>query len=169
MILSIIICTHNRGDLLKLALNSLQKQTKTGYELIVVDNNSTDHTRDLVLNFKIKNVKINAYQVGLVFENRKLIKVLEEGAFWIFGNKEVKIYEKNQSFVPPIELNILLENQELASLLEVVEVADNEIALYIVNGIFKEPLSIVATETEYSKAFSLASILILPSEMVLFA
>ena len=56
----------------------------------------------------IKNVKINAYQVGLVFENRKLIKVLEEGAFWIFGNKEVKIYEKNQSFVPPIELNILL-------------------------------------------------------------
>lgn len=88
----------------------------------------------------IKNVKINAYQVGLVFENRKLIKVLEEGAFWIFGDKEVKIYEKNQSFVAPIELNILLENQELASLLEVVEVADNEIALYIVNGIFKEVL-----------------------------
>ncbi|MFC6096355.1 slipin family protein [Flavobacterium qiangtangense] len=88
----------------------------------------------------IKNVKINAYQVGLVFENRKLVRVLEEGNFWIFGNKEVKIYEKNQSFVAPIELNILLQNQELASLLEVVEVADNEIALYIVNGIFKDVL-----------------------------
>lgn len=88
----------------------------------------------------IKNVKINAYQVGLVFENRKLVRVLEEGTFLIFGNKEVKIYEKNQSFVAPIELNILLQNQELASLLEVVEVADNEIALYIVNGIFKDVL-----------------------------
>ena len=88
----------------------------------------------------IKNVKINAYQVGLVFENRKLVRVLEEGTFWIFGNKEVKIYEKNQSFVAPIELNILLQNEELASLLEVVEVADNEIALYIVNGIFKDVL-----------------------------
>jgi len=88
----------------------------------------------------IKNVKINAYQVGLVFENRKLIRVLEEGTFWIFGNKEVKIYEKNQSFVAPIELNILLQNQELASLLEIVEVADNEIALYILNGIFKDVL-----------------------------
>lgn len=88
----------------------------------------------------IKNVKINAYQVGLVFENRKLIEVLEEGNFWIFGNKDVKIYEKNQSFVAPIELNILLRNEELASLLEVVEVADNEIVLYIVNGIFKDVL-----------------------------
>lgn len=88
----------------------------------------------------IKNVKINAYQVGLVFENRKLVRVLEEGNFWIFGDKEVKIYEKNQSFVAPIELNILLQNEELASLLEVVEVADNEIALYIVNGIFKDVL-----------------------------
>lgn len=88
----------------------------------------------------IKNVKINAYQVGLVFENRKLIKVLEEGNFWIFGDKEVKIYEKNQSFVAPIELNILLQNEELALLLEVVEVADHEIALYTVNGIFKEVL-----------------------------
>lgn len=88
----------------------------------------------------IKNVKINAYQVGLVFENRKLVRVLEEGIFWIFGNKEVKIYEKNQSFVAPVELNILLQNQELASLLEIVEVADNEIALYIVNGIFKDVL-----------------------------
>lgn len=88
----------------------------------------------------IKNVKINAYQVGLVFENRKLVRVLEEGTFWIFGNREVKIYEKNQSFVAPVELNILLQNQELASLLEVVEVADNEIALYIVNGIFKDVL-----------------------------
>lgn len=88
----------------------------------------------------IKKVKINAYQVGLVFENRKLVRVLEEGAFWIFGDKDVKIYEKNQSFLAPVELNILLENKDLASLLEVVEIADNEIVLYFVNGIFKEVL-----------------------------
>ena len=55
----------------------------------------------------IKNVKINAYQVGLVFENRKLVRVLEEGTFWIFGDKGVKIYEKNQSFVAPIEFSPL--------------------------------------------------------------
>ncbi len=87
-----------------------------------------------------KRVKINAYQVGLVFENKKLVNVLQEGTFWLWGDKEVMVYEMKQSFVAPIELNILLQNEVLASLLEVVEVADNEIALYFVNGIFKEVL-----------------------------
>lgn len=89
----------------------------------------------------IKKLRINAYQVGLVFENKKLIKILEEGVFWIFGNKEVMVFEKKQTFVAPIELNILLQNEALASLLEIIEVADNEIALYFVNDIFKEVLT----------------------------
>lgn len=89
----------------------------------------------------IRKVHINAYQVGLVFENKKLVNVLEEGNFWLFGSKEVMVFEKKQSFVAPIELNILLQNEILASLLEIVEVADNEIALYFVNGIFKEVLT----------------------------
>ncbi|MEQ3690625.1 MAG: slipin family protein, partial [Flavobacterium sp.] len=89
----------------------------------------------------IKRITIQAYQVGLVFENRKLVKVLEEGNFWIFGNKEVLKYEMKQSFMAPIELNILLQNETLASMLEVIEIADNEIALYFINGIFKEVLT----------------------------
>ncbi len=89
----------------------------------------------------IKRIKIRAYQVGLVFENRKLVQVLQEGTFWIFGNKEVMIYEMNQSFFAPFELTILMQNEQLASLLEVVEVADNEIVLYTINGIFKEVLA----------------------------
>ncbi len=89
----------------------------------------------------IKRIKVNAYQVGLVFKNRKLMKVVQEGTYWIFGNNEVLIYEMKQSFVAPVELTILLQNEQLASMLEVVEVADNEIALYFVNGIFKEVLA----------------------------
>ena len=89
----------------------------------------------------IKRIKINAYQVGLVFENRKLVTILEEGTFWVFGNKEVLVYEMKQSFVAPIELTILLRNEKLNSMLEIIEVADNEIAFYFVNGIFKEILT----------------------------
>ncbi|NJM79539.1 MAG: slipin family protein [Flavobacterium sp.] len=89
----------------------------------------------------IKRITINAYQVGLVFKNRKLETVLNEGKYWLFGNKEVQIFEKKQSFVAPIELNILLENETLANMLEVVEVLDNQIALYNVNGLFKEVLT----------------------------
>lgn len=89
----------------------------------------------------IKRIKIEAYQVGLVFENRKLINVLEEGLHWIFGNKNVMIYDMNASFQAPFELNILLQNEMLAAILEVVEVADNEIVLKFVNGNFKEVLT----------------------------
>lgn len=89
----------------------------------------------------LKRITIQAYQVGLVFKNRKLVEVLQEGVYWIFGNKDVTIYEMSQSFVSPIELTILLQNEKLASMLEIIEVADNEIALYTVNGIFKEVLN----------------------------
>jgi hypothetical protein len=89
----------------------------------------------------IKRIRIQAYQVGLVFEQRKLVDVLQEGTFWVLGNKEVIIYEMKSSFVAPFELNILLQNEQLASMLEIVEIADNEMALYYVNGIFKEILN----------------------------
>lgn len=85
----------------------------------------------------ITRIKIEAYQVGLVFENRKLVNVLEEGLHWIFGNKNVMIYNTNESFQAPFELNILLQNEVLSSMLEIIEVADNEIVLQFVNGNFK--------------------------------
>ena len=85
----------------------------------------------------IKRIKIEAYQVGLVFENGKLVNVLEAGLHWIFGDKNVMTYHMNTAFQAPFELNILLENEKLASMLQIVEVADNEIVLQFVNGNFK--------------------------------
>jgi hypothetical protein len=88
----------------------------------------------------IRTITIAAYQVGLVFENRKLTNVLEEGLYWIFGNKSVMVYDMNVPFQAPFELNILLKHEVLASILEIIEVADNEIVLQFVNGNFKEIL-----------------------------
>lgn len=88
----------------------------------------------------IKRIKIEAYQVGLLFENRKLVAVLQEGLHWIFGNKNVMTYDMNAAFQAPFELNILLQNEDLVSMLDVVEVADNEIVLQFVNGNFREIL-----------------------------
>lgn len=89
----------------------------------------------------IKNIRINAYQVGLVLKNGALDKVLNAGSHWLFGNKEVKIFDKKSSFVAPIELNILLQNNTLSEMLEVIEVKEHEIALYFYNGLFKEVLT----------------------------
>ena len=54
---SIIIPTYNRKDYLKVCLESIFKQNypKSQYEIIIIDDGSTDGTRDLVKQFKFKN------------------------------------------------------------------------------------------------------------------
>ncbi|WP_162913306.1 glycosyltransferase family 2 protein [Rhodospirillaceae bacterium SYSU D60014] len=53
LLFSVVICTYNRADMLPPCLNSLCKQKfdRGSYEIIVVDNNSTDRTRQVVDGF----------------------------------------------------------------------------------------------------------------------
>jgi len=85
----------------------------------------------------MKNVKVNAYQRGLVFKNDAYQRMLTEGSYWFWGNEVVKLYDITQSFNAPIELNILLQDAELAEALIVLEVNDNEIALQYKNGLLE--------------------------------
>lgn len=50
-LISVIICTHNRADYLSMAISSALEQTFDGFEVLVVDNASTDGTRALVGQF----------------------------------------------------------------------------------------------------------------------
>ncbi len=56
MKISVVIPAHNEEKSIESCLNSLLKQTIKPYEIIVVDNNSTDKTAQIVK--KYKNVKI---------------------------------------------------------------------------------------------------------------
>ena len=48
---SVIIPTYNRADLIKKTISSFLDQTFQNYEIIVVDNDSTDHTEEVVRGF----------------------------------------------------------------------------------------------------------------------
>lgn len=62
---SVIIVTYNRAELLKKCIDSLSNQTVSPNEIIIVDNNSTDNTKEVVENYKKKlNIKY-------VFESKK--------------------------------------------------------------------------------------------------
>lgn len=89
----------------------------------------------------MKKVKINAYQVGLVFKNGGYKRMLTAGNYWLWYSETVVVYELNRPFYPFVELNMLLQDAALANALHVIEVSDNQIALQYENGLLKNVLS----------------------------
>src|SRR5687768_5157614 len=63
--ISVVICTYNRDKFIGEALNCLAKQTLSPeeFEIIIVDNNSTDHTASIAKNFIAAHPELNARYV----------------------------------------------------------------------------------------------------------
>ena len=51
-LISVIVVTYNRAHFIKGALDSIQRQSFKDYEVIVVDDGSTDNTREIVENYQ---------------------------------------------------------------------------------------------------------------------
>jgi hypothetical protein len=90
---------------------------------------------------KMKRVKANAYQIGLVFKDGVYQRMLKEGNYWFWGGETIQLYDLTKPFTAPIELNILLKDAALAQALEVVEIKDGEIVLQYENGLLKQVLT----------------------------
>lgn len=77
---SIVIPCYNSEKTLKQCLNSVLNQSYKNYEIILVDNNSTDKTKKIIFKFKEKNKRIK-----YLFE-----KKIARGAARNFGEKNAK-------------------------------------------------------------------------------
>lgn len=88
----------------------------------------------------MKRIRINTGKIGLVFRNGNYRKVVTEGAYWFRPAEDVFEYDLTKPFHPSIDLNILLKDEQLASMLTVVEVGDHEIVLLYENGNFTNVL-----------------------------
>jgi glycosyltransferase involved in cell wall biosynthesis len=53
---SIVVPTHNRAELLREAVASVLNQTFQDFELLVVDDGSTDHTREVISGFRSRQL-----------------------------------------------------------------------------------------------------------------
>src|SRR5437763_12352369 len=61
ILFSVIIPTYNRLQFLKEAIDSVLNQTYNNFELIIVDDGSTDGTSEFIINEYKKDARINFY------------------------------------------------------------------------------------------------------------
>ncbi|MEW9674401.1 glycosyltransferase family 2 protein [Ammoniphilus sp. 3BR4] len=90
---SVVIPTFNRASLLRRSISSVLKQTYSNLELIIVDDGSTDNTKDVVDSFKdprIKYIKHKINKNGAIARNTgikaakgKYIAFLDSDDEWV--------------------------------------------------------------------------------------
>ena len=69
---SIIIPTYNQANFLKKCLNSVFKQTFKNFEVIIIDNSSTDHTKEILSKYKKKIVYKKINNKGVIAKSRNI-------------------------------------------------------------------------------------------------
>jgi len=97
--ISVIIPTYNRANLLKRAIDSVINQTYKNWELLIVDNFSTDHTDEVLKNYKDSRISIfKIHNTGVIAKSRNLgikkssgdwIAFLDSDDWWIKTKLEI--------------------------------------------------------------------------------
>ncbi len=113
LIVSVIIVTYNRVEALKRSIMSVLSQSYEDYELIIVDDSSTDNTESMVKELqdsRIRYIKLDknsggSYaprQMGQKMSTGKYIAVLDDDDFWTDNDKlqlQVAYLEEHQDCV----------------------------------------------------------------------
>jgi glycosyltransferase involved in cell wall biosynthesis len=91
-LVSVIICTRNRVELLQRAINSVLEQIEVKKEIIVVDDNSNDGTSRIIRNVYCNKVKIVSTKnrsgvavctnIGFELSNGAYIALLGDDDYW---------------------------------------------------------------------------------------
>jgi len=90
---NVIIITYNRAKLLSSAITSVLNQTFQDFEIIVVDDASTDNTKEVVSSFNDKRIKYIRHEInkgeagarntGVMNSNCKYIAFLDDDDEWM--------------------------------------------------------------------------------------
>lgn len=100
---SVVLVTHNRGSTLSSALKSLVSQSYKNFEIIVVDNNSDDNTKEVVGRFPVKYIKLDrnygpsyGRNIGIKNSDADIVIFLDDDAIADkdFVKSHVKAYAK---------------------------------------------------------------------------
>ena len=108
MLVSVVVPTYNRKKLLSVAINSILNQTYKHFEIIIVDDCSTDGTKDFVLSYEDDRIKYfrnntNIYaaesrNVGIKKSNGDFIAFLDDDDEWLPNKleKQIRLFDNSK-------------------------------------------------------------------------
>ena len=109
--ISVIMATYNRADKIGKAIESVLSQTYTDFELIIVDDGSTDDTLSVLRSYSDSRIKIidNKENIGFVKSLNKAINLaqgkyiarIDDDDYWCDDSKlekQVKFLESNLEY-----------------------------------------------------------------------
>lgn len=98
---SVIIPTHNRGDILRRAIDSVLNQTYKDFELIVVSDGCTDNTDEIVTSYADPRIKFFSHEkscgasaarnTGIKASTGQYIAFLDDDDEWTVDKLEVQV------------------------------------------------------------------------------
>jgi len=90
---SVIIPTHNRAESLRSAITSVLNQTFQDFEIIIIDDASKDHTREVITNFNDTRIKAihnqgskgaaGSRNIGIMNASHEYIAFLDDDDEWL--------------------------------------------------------------------------------------
>ena len=86
-------------------------------------------------------IRVQAYEKALVFRHGELVDVLDSGLHWVGPFVSIMKYDVTEMFYHQTELDLLLKCKPFAERVNVVDVADHEIAIQSKNGNFHKVLT----------------------------
>lgn len=104
-LVSVIVINHNRAELLKECLNSLLRQTYTPLEIVVVDNASSDRSREVVAGLNNSCVRLISLADNLGFA----------------GGNNVGVREARGEFIALLNNDAVAERDWLENLVRAIE------------------------------------------------
>lgn len=110
---SIVIPTYNRAELLGGAIKSVLEQTYQDFEVLIIDDCSTDSTAEVIASFNDKRIKYTKLlqnsggsalprNIGLEIAQGNYIAILDDDSFWVDKDKlllQVQFLDTHPSYI----------------------------------------------------------------------
>ena len=100
-LVSIVIPTYNRAHCIARTINSVIEQSVTDWELVIIDNNSTDSTLEIISSFSDERISTSQIEnngivatsrnLGIRLSRGKYVAFLDSDDWWVPEKLEISV------------------------------------------------------------------------------